>query len=63
VRHRKPPLAFRANPVVTEVASAHTEQRVGLRECGIDAQRRSSAARASGIASCAGLKPKFANIV
>ena len=38
-RHRKPPLAFRADPVVPEAASAHTEQRVRLGQRGIDAQR------------------------
>jgi hypothetical protein len=38
-RHRKPPLAFRAEPVVPEATSAHSEQRVRLGQRRIDAQR------------------------
>jgi hypothetical protein len=36
-RHRQPPLALRANPVMPKAASAHTEQRVRFGQRGIDA--------------------------
>ena len=35
MRHRTSPFAFRADPVVPEAASAHTEQRVRLGQRGV----------------------------